>query len=718
VRLSRHLVLLLSAAVLIVGLVAAVIWRIGSSRRPVDVATVYAADLAAAAVGITLLSGIWAWWRASRRAATPAGTLAQVTAAADRLADEMSDRWRQEAVARRIVTPAPVSVRWRWAGADSSASRGEVTAPGARGTGPQRLPGTPKAEELLASGVVSRLHDEVYARLTHGRLVLIGESGAGKTGAMILLLLAALSHRASLPGGDRERVPVPVWLTLGGWEPEAVSLQEWARRTMRRDHPALLAAAYGPDAARELLLSGRVALFLDGLDEMPDALRAHALKRIDEEARGLRTVITTRPAEYREASRGTVPSNTAVIELRPVRPRAAAAYLRHGQAGLSRDRWERVARYLEQNPGSVAARALDNPLALSLARDSYSARDPSELTDPGLFGSVEELRRHLIDQFMIAAYPGEGERRHAIRWLSWLARQMGPARDLPWWEIPAWAARWQLHLARAAMAAVIVGSVAAFAIGRLIGITGARPHGAATSAVAGLVVGSAVAVVGEYAASRTNQPITLVPRLPGIRDLGWITQVGLVGAFAVGLPVAAAMSLAAEVAPGATDRAIRGLIIGLVAGIAFGLVMGVAVAVGGLWLTPIASSPSVSAAGSYRADLRSCTVAGLLTGLGGGLVAGLGAGLKFGAAFGLETAIVFGLGAGLTIFLTVSTAPSVSLTEILLVLQGRGRVRFMSLLEQGVSRQVLRQAGTVYQFRHAELQERLNTAPPPSAGAQ
>jgi hypothetical protein len=50
------------------------------------------------------------------------------------------------------------------------------------------------------------------------------------------------------------------------------------------------------------------------------------------------------------------------------------------------------------------------------------------------------------------------------------------------------------------------------------------------------------------------------------------------------------------------------------------------------------------------------------------------------------------------------------IAEFLLVIQGRGQVRFMSLLEQAVSRQVLRQAGTVYQFRHAELQERLNAA--------
>jgi len=51
-----------------------------------------------------------------------------------------------------------------------------------------------------------------------------------------------------------------------------------------------------------------------------------------------------------------------------------------------------------------------------------------------------------------------------------------------------------------------------------------------------------------------------------------------------------------------------------------------------------------------------------------------------------------------------------TIAELLLALRGKGRVHFMGLLEQAVSRQVLRQAGTVYQFRHAELQEQLNTS--------
>jgi hypothetical protein len=44
--------------------------------------------------------------------------------------------------------------------------------------------------------------------------------------------------------------------------------------------------------------------------------------------------------------------------------------------------------------------------------------------------------------------------------------------------------------------------------------------------------------------------------------------------------------------------------------------------------------------------------------------------------------------------------------QVVLFLQGR-RVRFMPLLETALERQVLRQAGAVYQFRHADLQDRL-----------
>ena len=614
----------LIATIMVVGSVAAVIWLIRSSRHPVDTATVYAGYLAAVAIAVTLLMAVGAWWwKGRQRAAARVSTPEQAAAAADRLADLLTARWRQEATARRIVTPAPATIRWRWAAEEVAAPRAEVTTPPAPGTGPPPLPDLEEPGELLESGVVARLHDEVYARLPHGRLVLLGGPGAGKTGAMILLLLAGLDRRTSLGGEQRTKIPVPVWLTLGGWDPVTTSLQKWAVDTMNRDHPGLRAADYGPDAAGELLRGGRVALFLDGLDEMPEGLRARALKRVDEEARGLRVVVTSRPEEYRGAVQSGGLGNTAVIELRPVRPNAAAAYLQHGQTGLSRHRWEQVGAYLKRSPNSVAARALDNPLTLSLARDSYTSQDPTVLTDPGRFPTEDAVREHLIDQLLITAYPDEHQRVQVTRWLAWIAHQMGTSRDLSWWEISTWIPQWKLHIARGLAIGLAVGATAAFAASHLVGLVVGHVHGPLAAITAGLVVGVGAGFVAELGGGLRHPPRTLIPRWPRTRQLAWILQVGLGIGLVVGLGVGLGGTLAAGFASGSTARAGSGFITGFVVGMVFGLVVGLVFAFRGLWATPIAVSPSASAAATYRADLRTSVIAGLMAGLAGGLAAGL-----------------------------------------------------------------------------------------------
>lgn len=136
--------------------------------------------------------------------------------------------------------------------------------------------------------------------------MLTGVSGVGKTGTMILLLLAAVEHRNSVASEQRDQVPAPVWLTLGGWNPRTQSLVEWASATIYRDHPYLRAPEYGSDAAAGLIASGRVALFLDGLDEIVPELYARALRRVEAVAAGLRIVLTSRPEEYLQARVGPV----------------------------------------------------------------------------------------------------------------------------------------------------------------------------------------------------------------------------------------------------------------------------------------------------------------------------------------------------------------------------------------------------------------------------
>ena len=327
---------------------------------------------------------VWGWQR-RHRAVAGTSTRAEVDAAADRLAEQTLETWSRQVVQRGIQAPAPVRVRWRWAADDVALPRQELAAAPSLPTDPGPLPSSaddpPGAGQVLNSGLVTRLHDEVYARLHHGRLVLIGDPGAGKTAAMILLLLEALRYRQRMPETARTDVPVPVWLTLGSWDPSVQGLRDWVTATIGRDHPYLRATDFGPNAVAQLFDTGRIALFLDGLDEMPDTLRSKAVERLTAEAAGRRVVITSRPDEFRETidlGRRQLPY-TAVIELRPVGPQAAARYLLEGQIGAARQAWQPVADHLLAHPDGVLARTLNTPLTLSLARAAYTADDPRGL---------------------------------------------------------------------------------------------------------------------------------------------------------------------------------------------------------------------------------------------------------------------------------------------------------------------------------------------------
>jgi hypothetical protein len=124
-----------------------------------------------------------------------------------------------------------------------------VTSP-SLATDPSHLPSKagdrPEVAHLMNSDLVSRLRKEAYAHLRHGRLLLTGDRGAGKTGAMVLLLLEALRHRQRVTDAAKANVPVPVWLTLGSWVPSEQDLRDWVTATIGRDHPYLSAAEFGP----------------------------------------------------------------------------------------------------------------------------------------------------------------------------------------------------------------------------------------------------------------------------------------------------------------------------------------------------------------------------------------------------------------------------------------------------------------------------------------
>ena len=142
----------------------------------------------------------------------------------------------------------------------------------------------------------------------------------------------------------------------------------------------------------------------------------------------------------------------------------------------------------------------------------------------------------------------------------------------------------------------------------------------------------------------------------------------------------------------------------------FGLGGGLGGVVGALlklWTVPLAHAATATPASRYRNDRQTSIGLGLAVGLALGLLVGLVVGLMVGLGTALLAGLMFGLIFGLMFGLLFGSVPKVSFTELVLATTGAGRVKFMRVLEDAHHRQVLRQAGAVYQFRHAELQDHL-----------
>ncbi|MGH3832298.1 MAG: hypothetical protein ACRDRS_17950 [Pseudonocardiaceae bacterium] len=394
---------------------------------------------------LAIAAFLWKWGRPVR-----AGRLT-LTDAADQLVEQVRGLWEREAAARRL-TSAPIPVRWRWSSGQITGSVIEAVS-GSSSVRFAPLPGMKAvSEKKLRSGTLKDLLG-VYGGLGSGRLVILGGPGSGKSGAAILLLLDALKHRASIAKPEeRAQVPVPVLFTLHGWDPSGERLVDWLAGRLVRNNDFLRAPEYGPDAAVRLIEGGYVAVILDGLDELPEALRSVALRALDTQAT-FRLVVLTRSEEMVAAVGDGHLRAAAAIELLPVGPEQAADYLASCQVQPLPQAWQDLVTHLRRDAGSPVAQALDNPLMLTLARDVYGpGGQVNELTDSGRFPSREAVEDHLLDQVLPAAYahePGQPVPPYtadqAQRWLGYLARCMnqdGRTRDLAWWQIPRWVPAW------------------------------------------------------------------------------------------------------------------------------------------------------------------------------------------------------------------------------------------------------------------------------------
>jgi hypothetical protein len=629
------------------------------------------------AVCTVVVAVLQAW--SSKRDGDLIGAAERSQAAVEHLARQMLGQWQPQARARGITTSVPMAVRWRWASDDVAVQ--------------------PGLDAVVATdGLVSHLRDELYERLpAESKLVLLGGVGAGKTTAMMLLLINILRQR---PAGSAE--PIPVWVTLGGWNPHTTSLHEWAAAALRRDFPGLTAPVYGGSSAVDKLVAeGRVVLFLDGLDEMPPAFRGTALNRIDVETQGGRAVLTSRFDEYREALEEGRLWDAAVIDLLPIEAGHASAFLLAGHLREGLRAWRRVTDHLVSHPDSIAARTLVSPLSLSLARDAYSRADPTDLLDTRAHPTTTALMQHLLIESLNVAYPDPVKRENVSRRLTWIARRLGTGRDLRWWDIPTWMSSEprELRTALSLMFGLGGGLIAGVGGGILNGLRGV--WGSVLVAV----------LIGWYAAGRADQPLAkpkqphiFIMRKPGCGELVGLLVVGLVVGLGSGLTSVIAVVVLKGPGGPSEGKVAVGLWVGVAAGLVFGVVSGLAT----LWGRPMATAKAASPIEVYRSDWRHTVVRGLTSAIIGGVLIGFLTGLTRGLMSGLVVGIVGGLNVGLPIGLATKFGPAAQLNTMELVWALRGRrVRFLPLLQDALDKQVLRQVGAIYQFRHAALQDLL-----------
>jgi MFS family permease len=627
-----------------------------------------------------------------------------------------------------LLHPAPLPIRWRRSTAPVAGQVAAATYPRF-----DPLPGLTAVDSSeLCEGTQDALH-RIYGGLPSGRLLLIGPPGSGKSAAAILLLLDALRYREQAAPDEQARIPVPVLFTLHGWDPDrGESVTDWMVGKLAETYPMFRSRA-GRRAATDLLTAGRVAGFLDGLDEIPETARPGVLEALADAP--FRLVLLTRTAEAVAAAHHRPLAGAVAVDLQPVKPTDAATYLLQPLVNPPPAPWKTISDHLTgstDHPRRTRAvsDALTTPLALSLLRDVYGPTDPvDELLDASRFPTAADIENHLLDHAVTAAYtprPGHPPPRYSVatahRTLRYLATQLTEQRtsDLAWWHIPTWATH------RSRMIATGVTTVLANELIYGLGI------GLPVGLVLGLSVGLVFGLINLVAslAARWEE----IPFMP--RRMARLTYRSTERSLVFGLLSVLAGGLLAGLSVGFVSGLSAGFVSGLVVGLVSGLVGG---GLRGIATRSAVDESPLRPADVWRHDRNAGLMAVLMAGLGVGLMAALTVWLAPGLASGLSSrlsvvlpvllliGLVLGLGAALTVKRvgTDASAPGTAAIDtagvlVQLAIRHKIPLRLIAFLEDARSRHLLRTVGPVYQFRHAKLQARLahpSNDRPASSGA-
>ena len=743
-----------------------------------------AATLVTILVGLPALYLAWGpYWDAHRGAG--AGAAVSLAEIADGLAGSVGSSWEGEAARRRLNEPFPLPVSW--AAADPTltdpwyllvklARTGHGWSSGLHGNwaaGPDDLVGSSdKDGDVDQEGGKKKGLVDVLGLVPTGRLVVLGEPGAGKTMLMVGLVLDLLRLRKTRKNSG----PVPVLAGLVSWNPARQDLRSWLEDQLIMAHPALAdpppTGRKEPTQAAALLKAGLILPILDGLDEIPEEVRGPVITLINEALPpGRQFVVTCRSKEYRDVVRsGAMLRAAAAIQLCPLKPGDVGTYLRD-DARPAEGRWGFLKDLSAESP---VRGALATPLMVGLARAIYNPRpgegsgdlrDPAEELCSSELANQVAVEDHLLDSFVPSVYAPHADSQRprwppgqAQRWLAFLADYLGRSgtADLAWWRLTRAVRAWR-PLGTAVRSVLLFG-VAWWLAAWLLHLHPEWRHGLELRALlAGGPLGRHVIPLVSYIQGLIPEHVSHDVRSAAAAIVGFFpwrslasleVWVALLGA-GVGLLSAvfdsrvhpselATMKIRSLHAPSSYIRALASLMLALVGILLLPLllllvpgltvwhnghlILGTLVHMRSVWVVlllvilwmipgefsftePVKLSASVGPADVLRLDQQ----ASLLAVLPGRAFRTLVVWLCFGPLIALACGIYIAcfflckryLGRG------HRASDRFADARIWLALGRRMPWRIMKFLDDAHERQVLRQSGTVYQFRHLRLQDRL-----------
>ncbi|WP_189227782.1 NACHT domain-containing protein [Saccharothrix coeruleofusca] len=694
----------------------------GGLERGDKIASVVSMVIAVLSLPVTLYTAYFSVSQA-RRTAVPEGSADRLDAVADVIADAVRRQWESEEQIRHVHDPFPLPFRWVNAEEDVADHW-------------QNINGTPDdGTPLVLDGRGDHVVD-AFRRVPSRRLVVLGEAGSGKTVLTSRFALTLLEERERATGE-----PVPVIFPLGSWNPALVPLRDWLAEQLVTNYP-VLARSDGADGtlAARLLATRRVLPVLDGLDEVTEGLRGEVITRINAEVRpGEQFLLTSRPREFREAvAASDVLTAAAVVRLEALTVDDLDRYLPLTTRKLSgsRTKWHPVLEHLRRSgTGSALAEVLSTPLMVAMARTMFSDTDADPAQLLALDGRDSRTTREVIEDRLLAGFlpavysgraSGAGTSRVAghLRFLAHHLHRSG-THDIAWWRFVLAVPRVVVGVTAGLVitAATWLGTGFAVWAGRWPDPAGQRAWVIATL-VAGVVCGAVGgAIVGQGRGIRPS-PARLRLRLRGrLRHIAGQLARGLrskhtAAWLAVWTSGGVLFGLTASVFGRGGNVVPVGLAAGLLAGFGVWSVVAFVHALG----APVEPTEITSPAEFLRTDRRTALRQGLVAGVGGAAVFWLMMRIAFEPAFGVPFDVVFTSGLWFAGFLTLAVLGMLIwalfvtswgpwlLARLWLPLTGRLPWAVMAFLADAHQRGVLRQAGGVYQFRHARLRDHLAAA--------